>query len=74
MPQVYAVFGVFTVVAAVPTFRGVNGFKDQPTEAIVYEYVVVLNFAVLRNHHTKEIVGLIPVGGEGGRCEYAAIR
>ena len=74
MPQVDAVFGVFTVVAAVPTFRGVDGFKHQSSEAIVYEYVVVLNFAVFGYHHAKEIVGLVAVGGEGGRCEYAAIR
>lgn len=74
MPQVNTVFGVFTVVASVPTFCGVDGFKNQPPEPIVHKNVVVLNFAVFGNYYAKQIVGLIPVGCERRRGKYAAIR
>lgn len=73
VPQVHAVFSVLAVVTSVPSLGGVNALKYQAAKTVVDENVVVLHFAVLRNHHPEKVVGLVPVGCKGGRGEYAAV-
>ena len=65
LPEVGALFHGAAVVVAVPSVARVAGLAYQASVAVKNPKLVGHHFAGLRNHHAKQIVGVVAVGGEG---------